>query len=436
MDSRINPSYHRRLFGLLLSFIWIIVLCFVVFQFYREKQFKVQSLNSHLQMLNDQLFHQIGEGVPYDQCDVFGGKMDDDLRITIVNMDGVVLYDNKYTSQNLDNHITRPEVVMALSSGRGFHIGRKSASDGQQYFYSATLSDSLIVRTALPYSTPLKYILKTDWTFLWIMIGVSLLMSIVGYFVTRQLGKAITRLNIFRENEVAMKKEQEKAKIKRQLTNNINHELKTPVASMQVCLETLLSGISLTEEKRRDLLERCYMHNERLRRLLEDISLITRMEEGGSYIEREPVVINDILKEIYEEFSTLSEDGKFDLQIDFPEHVEISASQSLIISIFRNLMSNAVSYSEGSIIHIALLENNSTHCKILFEDNGKGVDEKSLPRLFERFYRVDKGRSRQKGGTGLGLAIVKHAVQIHGGTISVSNRPEGGLRFVFTLKRQ
>lgn len=160
------------------------------------------------------------------------------------------------------------------------------------------------------------------------------------------------------------------------------------------------------------------------------------MEEGGDYIEREPVVINEILNEISDEFSVLNEDDNYTLQIDFPEHVEILANNSLIVSIFRNLIHNAVSYSEGSLIHVKLLENTPSFCKILFEDNGKGVDEDKLPRLFERFYRVDKGRSRQKGGTGLGLAIVKHAVQMHGGTIEVSNRPEGGLRFVFTLKRQ
>ena len=106
---------------------------------------------------------------------------------------------------------------------------------------------------------------------------------------------------------------------------------------------------------------------------------------------------------------------------------------SLIGSIFRNLTENAIAYSEGKNIYISLLENNEQACRIRFEDDGKGVEPKQLPRLFERFYRVDKGRSRQKGGTGLGLAIVKHAVQFHGGTISATNRPNGGLRLEFTL---
>lgn len=114
----------------------------------------------------------------------------------------------------------------------------------------------------------------------------------------------------------------------------------------------------------------------------------------------------------------------------------VNGNQSLIGSIFRNLTENAISYSEGKTIYITLAENTQDSCRIIFEDDGQGVDESKLPRLFERFYRVDKGRSRSKGGTGLGLAIVKHAVLFHGGTISVTNRPQGGLRFDFTLKKQ
>ena len=113
----------------------------------------------------------------------------------------------------------------------------------------------------------------------------------------------------------------------------------------------------------------------------------------------------------------------------------INGNISLIGSIFRNLTENAIAYSEGKNIYISLLKNNNTECQIRFEDDGKGVEPEQLSRLFERFYRVDKGRSRQMGGTGLGLAIVKHAVQFHGGTITAEIRPNGGLRFDFSLKK-
>ena len=124
------------------------------------------------------------------------------------------------------------------------------------------------------------------------------------------------------------------------------------------------------------------------------------------------------------------------LHLDFNDEVIVDGNTSLIASIFRNLTENAIAYSEGRNIYISLLENNDTVCHIRFEDDGKGVEQKHLPHLFERFYRVDKGRSRQKGGTGLGLAIVKHAIQFHGGTIAVTNRANGGLRFDFTLRKQ
>ena len=236
-------------------------------------------------------------------------------------------------------------------------------------------------------------------------------------------------------HEAALREEQEKIRIKRQLTNNINHELKTPVASIQVCLETLLSGINLGEDKKQELIERCYVNNERLRRLLEDVSLITRMEDGSALIGKENVVINDIIAEIADELEIMPEEERLLLHVDFDEQVIINGNLSLIGSIFRNLTENAIAYSEGKNIYISLVENNEIECKIRFEDDGCGVEDKQQSRLFERFYRVDKGRSRQKGGTGLGLAIVKHAVQFHGGVIVASSRPGGGLRFEFTIKK-
>ena len=285
-----------------------------------------------------------------------------------------------------------------------------------------------MVRTAIPYSASLNVLLAADWTFLAVMISISLAMSILAYFSTRRLGQDIERVNLYEA-------EQERNRLKRQLTNNINHELKTPVASIQVCLETLLSGISLSDEKRQELIERCYSHNERLRRLLDDVSLITRMEDGSYLISRERVVLNYIINEIAEELESMPEEERLALNVDFDEEVVVEGNLSLIGSIFSNLTENAIAYSEGKNISIKLIENTEDYCRIRFEDDGKGVDKEQLPRLFERFYRVDKGRSRKMGGTGLGLAIVKHAVQFHGGTITASNCPNGGLRFDFTLRK-
>lgn len=428
MASAIRPSYHKQLFLLLLAFAWTIVLSSIGYQYLREKEYRSEFVSAQLQQYNRHLIVSIEEGEPYEEYIATYEKPFDDLRISIIALSGAVIYDNTISLSSLDNHLNRPEVVKAMRYGSGYHIGRQSASDGREYFYSATRGDRVVVRTAIPYSTTLRDMLAADWSFLAVMVSISLVMSVLAYFITRKLGEDIERVNRYEA-------EQEQSRLKRQLTNNINHELKTPVASIQVCLETLLSGIALSEEKRQELIERCYANNERLRRLLSDVSLITRMEDGGQLISRERVVINTIIDEIAEELAVMPEEERFELHSDFGEDVTIDGNASLVGSIFSNLTENAIAYSGGRNIYITLLDNNDKQCRIRFEDDGQGVAEGQLPRLFERFYRVDKGRSRQMGGTGLGLAIVKHAVQFHGGTIAVTNRPGGGLRFDFTLRK-
>lgn len=478
MAFAIKLSYHKRLFLILLAFSWSIILCFIGFQYLREKQFKSEFLSAQLQLYNQHLLEIVDDGLPIEQYIALHEPPFKDLRISLITHSGRVFYDNMLPIDSLDNHSNRPEITDAINNGSGYHIGRQSASDGREYFYSATRGADAIARTAIPYSASLRELLRADWTFLLIMTAVSLAMSILAYFATRRLGKNIERLNRFAAkaekgqsfdeaeafpsdelgsisshivklytqlqqtikdrdlaHQAAIREEQEKIRIKRQLTNNINHELKTPVASIQVCLETLLSSISLSDEKRQELIGRCYTHNERLRHLLSDVSLITRMEDGSSLIEKEKVVINDILTEIADELEIMPEEERMNLHTDFQSQVTVDGNISLIGSIFRNLTENAIAYSEGKNIFISLLENSNSQCKIRFEDDGRGVQPEQLPRLFERFYRVDKGRSRSKGGTGLGLAIVKHAVLFHGGTISVENRPTGGLRFDFTLRK-
>ena len=478
MASAIKPSFHRRLFLMLIAFSWSIILCFIGFQYMREKQYKSDYLSLQLQVYNQHLLEAVEDGEPHETYIATHQKPFANLRISIITLSGKVVYDNMLPVDSLDNHRMRPEVSAALKKGSGYHIGRQSTSDGVEYFYSATRGKDLIARTAIPYSASLRELLQADWTFLVIMISISLAMSVLAYFATRRLGKNMERLNRFaakaekgevfdekepfpndelgsisshiiqlyaqwqqtvkdrdKAHEAALRQEQEKIRIKRQLSNNINHELKTPVASIGVCLETLLSGISLSEEKRQELIERCYTNNERLRRLLNEVSLITRMEDGSALIGKEKVVINDILTEIAEELEIMPEEERLTLHTDFNEQVIIDGNLSLIGSIFRNLTENAIAYSEGKNIFISLIKNNDTECHIRFEDDGKGVEPEQLPRLFERFYRVDKGRSRQLGGTGLGLSIVKHAIQFHGGTITANNRPHGGLRFDFSLKK-
>lgn len=474
MSSRIRLTYHRRLFLGLVIYSWLLVGCFALFQYHREKQFKAEEVNSRLQVLNEFIIaHLDSTGkVELPPCDIAG------LRVSVIDGNGKVIFDNSSDSLPKASHINREEVIKAMQTGEGYTVRRHSESTGGTYFYSAKRGKEYLVRTAVPYSVTLNQLLTTDYAFLWFIALVTTGMCIIGFFVTRRVGKHIERLSTFaeraergerivdtepfphdelgnisnhivrlyaklqqaiaerdREHRQAIREQQEKMRIKRQLTNNINHELKTPVASMQLCLETLIAHKELPAEKREDFINRCYAANKRLQSLLMDVSTLTRIEDGGESFIREELSVSDIVSEICDEYEELARNRGFEIH-NHVTPVTISGNASLLFSIFRNLIDNALAYSEGSQIEIRILEETDHHVTFAFADNGKGVAEEHLPRIFERFYRVDKGRSRQLGGTGLGLSIVRNAVCWHGGVIRAMNCEQGGLLFVFTLNKQ
>lgn len=476
---RSRLSYHRRLFLLLIVFSWTLVGCFILFQYGREKHFKAERLDARLQLFNLRLLGAVDAGTAPATFIARHDEPFDDLRVTLIDRSGRVVFDNSLDTLPAANHLGRPEVADALARGTGYTIRRHSESTDRNYFYSAMRGDRYIVRAAVPYSLPLREVLAADREFVWFMLGVTLLMSVAGYFAARRLGQNIIRLNEFaqraergeridehtpfphdelgeisqhiirlyarlqkttadrdREHALALHEEQEKIRIKKQLTNNINHELKTPVAAIQGYLETLAANPDLDAAKRAAFLEKSLAQTDRLRRLLADISAITRMDEAKELIHKEPVVLNELIDEMAADMELRPADQRLRVNVDFPPRVEVVGSPSLLGSVFRNLADNAAAYSGGRDIFIRLVSQTAEECTILFADNGIGIGEEHLPHIFERFYRIDKGRSRKLGGTGLGLAIVRNAVAMHGGTITARNRERGGLEFVFTLKKQ
>ena len=340
-------------------------------------------------------------------------------------------------------------------------MSRYSVSDNCSYFYSAMRGDDgIVIRSAAPYTHSLQEVLKADSSILWIMIAFAIVLSLASYVASHKISLSIRRLNLFAEkaekgeriyndeafphdelgsiashivrlyiqrdeqHREALRQEKDKIRLKKQLTNNINHELKTPVASILVCLELLRDHPEmLPEEKKRKLNDRIFANAQRLNSLLKDVAAITRMDEGEEMIEKAPVDLAELVNDVVAEERLRT---SMNITVDMPQ-LKISGNRQLLESIFRNLIDNAISYSGGSEIVIkADSEGNFT-----VSDNGCGVPDEHLPHIFERFYRIDKGRSRAAGGTGLGLSIVRNAVGIHGSDISVTNN--GGLQFRFRL---
>ena len=232
-------------------------------------------------------------------------------------------------------------------------------------------------------------------------------------------------------------RQEEESRMKRQLTQNVAHELKTPVSSIQGYLETIISNPELTPDKRQFFLERCYSQSTRLTGLLRDISVLNRLDEASEMFDLSDINIPKLIVEIQKECSKEMEEKQITSEVILPGDPTIHGNYSLLYSIFRNLYDNAIAYAgEGSQITVNCYKEDPKFYYFSFADNGVGISEEHINRIFERFYRVDKGRSRKVGGTGLGLSIVKNGVNFHKGQISAKSSPGKGVTFFFTLKKK
>lgn len=230
--------------------------------------------------------------------------------------------------------------------------------------------------------------------------------------------------------------EEDKTRLKRQLTQNVAHELKTPVSSIQGYLETIVSNPDIDKETKDQFIQRCYAQSRRLSSLLADISTLNKLDDAPQEYEFQPVNIPDLLQSIQRDVSMQMEAKHVTFRALVDPEVAVDGNPSLLYSIFRNLTDNSIAYGgEGVTITVQVLSESTDFYTFSFSDNGPGVAPEHIPHLFERFYRIDKGRSRKMGGTGLGLAIVKNSVLLHRGTISVRLGIAGGLEFVFTLPK-
>ncbi len=468
-----NITIGLRIYFSVIAIFLAFAVAFIIFQQQREKEYKVESLNIKLQDYNHKMDEelQLMGGASIDNMQRFVNRHDmPNLRVTVVEKTGKVVFDSEdkdYT--HMPNHANRTEIRQALQEGQGADINRVSSTLKRDYFYSATYfpNHRYIIRSALPYNNDLAESLQADQHYIWFALSVMVILTIVLYRFTSRLGDNITKLRTFANKadhnesldiedlvafpndelgEIAEKiikiykrlqsTRKEQDILKRQLTQNIAHELKTPVASIQGYLETILNNPKTSEAVKEQFLSRCYAQSQRLTSLLQDISTLNRLDDAPDMQNFEEVDISTTVDNIIKETALQMEARKMTFDNQLPPDIVVEGNQSLLYSVFRNLTDNAIAYAgEGTTIHLTA-QDEGDQWHFVFEDNGIGVPVEHLARLFERFYRVDKGRSRKMGGTGLGLAIVKNAVLLHGGTISVRNRDTGGLQFEFTLRKQ
>ncbi len=224
--------------------------------------------------------------------------------------------------------------------------------------------------------------------------------------------------------------------LKQQLTSNIAHELKTPLASIKGYIETLMNNRGISEEKKVYFIERAFAQAERLNLLLNDISLLNNIEDAGELFEIKPVVVKNIITDVIENLESRLTEKNIRCKLNIDNEVIVNGNDSLISSVFQNLIENSINYAGENIsIEITNYLEDKKYYYFSYSDTGVGIPEEHLHRIFERFYRIDSGRTREQGGTGLGLSIVKNAILLHKGKISARNRLGGGIEFLFTLAK-
>ena len=472
-----SKSFQRNLLLSIGGVFLLFAICFSVYQYKREKEYKIDILHSRLQMYNYEMVQTVGKDSMSSSRlfrDYVLHHQMEGLRVSVIDKEGRVIFDSYDTDvEALGNHLQRTEIQQALREGSGYDIKRMSQSTHETYFYSATRFGDVIVRAAVPYSAELTRSLQADNTYIYFSGVLTLLLGIVLYYITHRISRHIGYLREFavkaeegEELDHEMERrlpddelgdishtiimlywklrhsEEDKVRIKRQLTQNAAHELKTPAASIHGYLESILDHPDMPESKKNHFLERCYAQSERMSKLLQDMSALTKLDEMDDSHSREKyhqVNILQIIQSALDDTALQLHDKGITPSLQVPRHIEVLGDASLIYSIFRNLIDNAIAYATGaSYLSIVSKEAESEgrhFYEFLVSDNGPGVEPLHLDHLFERFYRIDKGRSRKLGGTGLGLAIVKNAVAAHGGTATAQLTPGGGLTIRFTLAR-
>lgn len=475
-----------RLFLTLVSLLWIVVITMGILLYSHERNSRREMLTQQLDVFNSVLLSHYSKGDDLEKyLDYMGGY----FAGTPLDEMMVAVYDGR-TGKYIDGSgykIDIPDAYDLNNDGvvTGSDMEKITVDsvvfDKDDFFYYRSYNSadsSLFVHTIMPYNVSVSHALTAD-AFMWLIIFVMLIsMTVIAYITTRHVSRNITLLrdfvtraandrdfitfNVFPDDELgditrqvvhiynarnaavaarehehnmALHAIEERAKLKRQLTNNISHELKTPVGIVKGYIDTVLEEPEMDDNARNHFLTKAQAQVNRLCDLLADLSTMTRLEESSSSVAVEPLDFGELVSNTIEEVETSGMAGGMKLSMVMPFECIVMGNRSLLSAMLLNLIKNSTFYSRGTEMVIKCIDTSEHYYSFVFYDDGVGVPPESLSHLFERFYRVDTGRSRRTGGTGLGLPIVKSTISALGGSISVANRESGGLQFTFTLRR-
>lgn len=474
MTSRRVLRLHWRLFIPLVGLLWLIIGIAFTYFVIHEKQRLKETLENRLLNVNSTVIEAYERGADLqataDFIKLYTGQTTlDPLRLTVYDNDGVMVADNiETTIQVFDkNGEPLPEFQSLWDNTGSVHVHDMALGNNKFMVCSKTSSDGRIHSfAALPYSEEVTRFFGTDPMIWFVVLGLGIFSSVLVYLSSKALCRNIYGLRDFADaiaanmlpdnveawnfskdelGDVSRKllllyrekihAEYEKSNHERQISMNISHELNTPISIIKGYLDTILSTPDMPDDVRNKFLMRAQQGTDRLIGLICDVNTLMRLHEKGGSLQCNPIRFNDIAAQLaeYVNHDNIINGMKFEHNI--PDTCIVMGHGSLLMNAMLNLTYNAAKHSEGNRIALNWLREENGREVFSFADNGIGVGEEHLERLFDMFYRVDSGCSRKKGGSGLGLPLVSKIITAMGGSIKVQNVPTGGLEFIFSLPK-
>ena len=386
-----------------------------------------------------QAFYEEEGSIP--DTNIFDEMQVENLRITWIDSDGSVLYDNDTDASGLENHLDRPEIADALTKGYGESIRKSSTMHMNTYYYALLLENGTILRISTQAHTIFTVFFTVLPVILIICAVILLICILIGHMLTTQLLKPINQVAehlddhsgiiIYKELQPFADKIRSQhenilsaAKSRQDFTANVSHELKTPLTAISGYAE-LIENHMVGPEQEVHIAQEIHSNADRLLSLINDIIRLSELDHSDS-----PGQFG--LIDLYE----LALECCADLQINAGQHkisltcsgrpATFRADREMLRELIENLVQNAIRYNhEGGYVRVTVYPDGN-RCRLTVKDNGIGIPKDKQSRVFERFYRVDKSRSKETGGTGLGLAIVKHIAELHSAEISLTSEPGHG----------
>ena len=362
-------------------------------------------------------------------------------RITWISAEGTVLYDSTEDEHTFENHKNRPEVKKAFAKGEGEDI-RKSDTIGEEMcYYAEKMPDGTVLRV----SRTMNSAMKSAFHILPFMIFLALIMIVTAWLLSKwQIERLIRPINtldlenpleqdmypelqpLLERIEQSNKEKEAMAAMRREFSANVSHELKTPLTSISGYAEIMKDGLVRPEDMQH-FSEKIYQEASRLITLVEDIIKLSRLDEGRVELEKEEVDLYELSREIISRLAPQAAKNQVRLELT-GESVKYTGIRQILDEMIYNITENAIKYNNPGGKVSVWAGNTLQGKKVVVTDDGIGIPEDQIDRIFERFYRVDKSHSKERGGTGLGLSIVKHGVMLHHGEVHVESKLGEGTR--------